>query len=223
MSAQKLCEEDKARSLAEEYRLGGYEVIFEPAPDAIPGFDPGMRPDFLARKNDDRVVVEVKSRNSLRESDDVRRMADALARTPGWRFELVLVEDSASEPGQTAETNSLREQLSAADFLLKEGQQASAFILAWIAAESLLRRIALAHGPQIEDAKDASPIRLIRELAFNGLIAREDYDLLAQQCELRNRLVHGFKAPTLTVRNVEQLRDLASRLIALCEGQTAAA
>ena len=55
----------RAKSLADRYRRKGYEVIEEPAPNQLPDFMAGYRPDMILRKGGESIVLEVKSRESL--------------------------------------------------------------------------------------------------------------------------------------------------------------
>lgn len=219
MTTQELHDE-KVRDLAEQYRQKGYEVVLESLPEVIPGFDQNLRPDLLAKKDRDQIVIEVKSRSALRNSDTVRRMADALAKTPEWRFELVVLEDAGMNLGTAVDTKTIQAQLVSAELLLEHNQHSSAFIVIWAALEGALRKLAAAQNISLGDA---SPTRLIRELSFNGLLSREDYEFLTQQLQSRNRIVHGFDAPSLTVGDIKALHDLILRLVDSTADQPAAA
>lgn len=58
-------ERERLLQLAEEYRGQGYEVSFQPNPDDLPDFLKTYRPDLVARRGDEAVIIEVKSRSSL--------------------------------------------------------------------------------------------------------------------------------------------------------------
>src|SRR5438034_8200560 len=84
-------EKQRARALAKEYRGKGYKVIEEPAPEQLPDFLSGYKPDLLIQKGDEAVVVKVKSRLSLAKDPQIRDLARLLQAKPGWNFELVVV------------------------------------------------------------------------------------------------------------------------------------
>lgn len=50
----------RVQELTREYRDRGYEVTVEPGPGQLPGSLSQFRPDLVALKSDDSVVVEVK-------------------------------------------------------------------------------------------------------------------------------------------------------------------
>src|SRR5205809_4564159 len=91
METTSALEKQRAHAIAEEYRSKGYEVIEGPAPEQLPDFLSGYKPDLLIRKGDEAVVVKVKSRSSLAKDPQVRDLARLLQAKPGWNFELVVV------------------------------------------------------------------------------------------------------------------------------------
>ncbi len=61
-------EKKRQQAVAREYRKKGYEVILEPGPSALPLFLAGFRPDLLARNENETVVIEIKSQETLSKS-----------------------------------------------------------------------------------------------------------------------------------------------------------
>ena len=86
------------RQVAEDYRSKGYEVSLQPGPDQLPPSLAGYRPDFVARKGDETVVVEIKSRPTSRREPPLESLAKAVRALPGWRLELVLAEPDIAFP-----------------------------------------------------------------------------------------------------------------------------
>lgn len=84
-------ESERARAIAEDYRNEGFEVIEHPSEQQLPSFLSAYQPDLLIRKNDETVVVEVKTRASLAQQPYLGEMSELLRERPGWRFELVMV------------------------------------------------------------------------------------------------------------------------------------
>ena len=68
-------EKQRARTLAEEYRSKGYQVIEEPSQEQLPDFLSNYQPDLLIQKGHEGVVVEVKSRSSLAKDSKIRDLA----------------------------------------------------------------------------------------------------------------------------------------------------
>ena len=56
-------ERERLLKLAEEYRDHGYEISIHPNSEDLPDFLRNYRPDMIARREDDAVVIEVKSRS----------------------------------------------------------------------------------------------------------------------------------------------------------------
>lgn len=54
-------EREELLKIAEQYRNQGYEVVFQPSPEDLPDFLKNFRPDLLARRENEAVIVEVKS------------------------------------------------------------------------------------------------------------------------------------------------------------------
>ena len=76
--------------IVQEYRAQGYDVVLFPSEKDLPPFLRGFRPDLLAKKPQENVVVEFKRRDQLREGKWVAEMARLLEKKKGWRFKLVL-------------------------------------------------------------------------------------------------------------------------------------
>ncbi|MEA3212613.1 MAG: hypothetical protein QOE70_5670 [Chthoniobacter sp.] len=216
--------DEKLREVAENYRDQGYEVVLAPPASSIPNFDKALLPDLLATKDGNHIVVEIKGRSALRHSDTVRRMADALAGNPDWRFELVVFEEDESllmsEGSDTMSVQVIAKQLAAGDLLLRQQELPAALILTWIALEAALRRLAGSRGVPLGSV---APVMMIKELTFAGLLDREEHDFLTELLPARNRIVHGFTAPHLTEGVIVRLRSIVNDLLSSSERQTAAA
>ena len=91
MEATISLERQRAREIADEYYLRGYEVIEEPSQEQLPDFLSGYHPDLLIRKGDEAIVVEVNLRTSLAKETQVRELARLLRTKPDWNFELIVV------------------------------------------------------------------------------------------------------------------------------------
>lgn len=85
----------RLRQVAAEYRRKGYRVKVQPASAELPAELKNVRPDLIATRGKERVIVEVKTRKTLARSRQLSALAEAAERL-GWRFELVLTNP---EPG----------------------------------------------------------------------------------------------------------------------------
>jgi REase_AHJR-like len=204
----------RLREVEEEYRAKGYDVVPSPQGDQLPEWLASYRPDLLARKGDDAVVVEVKSLASLASDAKLQHLAKAVRAQPGWRLDLIvvgqrgreLIADGAEEWNEGDVARGLAE----VDALLAAGHTEAALLLAWSATEATLRL--LAAGDEIE-LKRQDPPYLLKQLAFNAVIAREEYDLLWEAMRLRNAVAHGLKPARLDPAQVRTLAETAARLL----------
>ena len=81
---------DIVSEIASEYEGQGYEVKLQPTPADLPDFLKDFRPDLIATGKNETVVVEVKTRDGLRNAHSVAALESALRDRPGWRFELIM-------------------------------------------------------------------------------------------------------------------------------------
>jgi hypothetical protein len=203
--------------VAEDYRRRGYQVEVAPSGAGLPEFLSGFRPDLIARRAGESVVVEVKIGTRTSVAEKFRDIAERVNRQPGWRFSLVFV--NPDQPDQVAEVQPapltlLQERAQNAEALLRSGQREAAFLLFWSALEGTLRLLGeRAQLPLVS----LPPSTLLRELYSAGEISREQFEALMRLLPIRNQLVHGF-GPQAGLE-VEQLRLLVHSL--LVEAQSA--
>lgn len=190
--------------IARRMRSEGWDVVAKPGPELLPDSLSDFRPDLVARRGEEAVVVEVRSRRRPPDVDMVQ-LAERISELPGWRLNVVYL------PGELAVAD--REQLlrwaSSADALAGTAPEA-ALLLAWAAAEGALHRLAEARGVDTEQAG-----RLLAALAGLGIVEDDEHDQLRRAMETRNALAHGRQGPPAdehTVRRLGQLtRTLAQR------------
>jgi uncharacterized protein YutE (UPF0331/DUF86 family) len=208
-----------AEQLADDYRAKGYDVIVEPRREQLPEVLAQFRPDLLARRGDETVLLQVKSRNTLGRPPGIQELAQAVQRLPGWRFELVLAPPDLPYPvpegiepwDQRAVASAIEE----AEALVRSGHFAAALLVAWAAAEACLRLLA---GKERIPSDHADAAHLLAALATSAVISREQYHSLRAAMELRNAVAHGFSAPLLDRDTVKALIELASTLFREANG-----
>ena len=207
-------EEDVVR-LAEKYRSEGYDVVMAPSPGDLP-FDLGnYRVDLVAKKNDQGVLVQVKSRADRLSFEALQPAVAEVRRHLGWRFVLVTAQDlpDIGIPDTVAEENSWEEIESRtvrARRLFDSGESEAAFLGAWIAFERILRLQAQRVSLPVDRLV---PTFAIRQLYSLGELSAEQYDLALQCQKVRNRVVHGLSSPELTTAT-ENLLGLVRELLA---------
>jgi REase_AHJR-like len=200
--------------VARRYREAGYDVVVEPSLDQLPDFLRPFRPDVLAHRGDERVIVEVKSRRELQASSELSELAAAVEQQPGWRLEFVNLGDRHRLRDEPAATTALRPReldaiLEDAWTAVVRGHTVSSLVLAALAAEWLLRKIG---KRTLRRGADAGPIALAKTLYSEGPLAQEHYEVLLTLFEARNRALHGGASQDADVAAalgaITELRDL---------------
>jgi uncharacterized protein YutE (UPF0331/DUF86 family) len=204
-------ERQRLLEIAREYRQRGYEVIIEPSRDQLPEFLAPFRLDMLARNAVENVIVEVRTQESLTHAPELDMIAQALHDKATWRFELVV-----TNPKDRLGDAALLDRPDIA-YRLREARQLSdrehgeaAFLLAWSAAEALLRRIAREEDVPIDENNVAL---LLKSLLTYGLLDREQYQTLQEGFQARNIIVHGYAGRQFDKEVLERLLNLADQLV----------
>jgi hypothetical protein len=188
----------KLEEIAAEYEARGYDVLVEPGPENLPTLLADFRPDLVARGPHESVVIEVKVGTETAVSERFRDLAETFQRQPGWRFSLVVIDPRSDEvippTQQLLDQKDIVERLGRANELLKMGATDAAFLLLWVWVEALLRHLATREGLPLERVPSSS---LMKELFSLGILSRSEYDVAQRAFDVRNTLVHGFRATGL--------------------------
>ena len=189
---------------ARAYRRNGYQVLIPERGDPIPAFLDGLKPDLVAQRDDDHVVIEIKRADVVAGSNDIVELAQAVAPRSGWRFELIAVPTlgRVQRPDLTS-VSMEASRLLALDFAK------AAFLVTFAAIENLLASAAVLNGINPADAPLAA---LARDLVVRGLLSRDVYDEIIRWAAFRNASVHGRDTDSPTKRDVETLIALSKRL-----------
>jgi hypothetical protein len=191
--------ESLLRSVADRYRNDGYEVVLEPEPGVIPFDLGGYRPDLVARKGAFQVIVGIKTQAEKTSFDQLRAIVDEVRRHPGWRFVLVTGQDVLasglpSEDEDQISWDDVTDRVVDAQRLSDLGETNAAYLILWIAFEQMMRfqarRLAL-------PVDRLAPSILIRQLYSQGELTIAQYETALSCEEVRNRIVHGFRASDL--------------------------
>ena len=82
--------------------------------------------------------------------------------------------------------------------------------MGWSLVEAILRSLAVKEGIEGETA---TPDYLLKQMAFEGIIARETYHGLKHIQQTRDAIAHGFKSSQLTVETVQELIALIDEIL----------
>jgi hypothetical protein len=204
--------------IATRYREKGYEVEIEPIGGALPPFLQGFRPDLIAKRPGDNVVVEVKVGTQTSVAERLREVAERVSKEPGWRFSVVFADPDRADPivdGTTTPLALLERRVNDAHQLIAAGQNEGAFLLLWSALEGVLRL--LSERAQLP-LTSLPPSMLIRELYSAGELGRDHFEGLMQLLPIRNQLAHGLNShdrieaaslEAIVMSLIADLRDIA--------------
>lgn len=198
--------------VARELVGDGYEVRVEPGPGFLPDRLARFRPDIVAKRGDENLIVEVKLTPDAASGAQVRALAEAAGSEPGWRFRLVTAPRDLAAAPWTLEEAAAR--VDEAEELARRGHAEAALLLLVGAAEAVGRRLGEIEGLRLQRW---NPRSLSGELVNHGLIDREDADLLDRAQRLRNLVVHGARGEAGTEVEVPALVGVARRLLAEVE------
>lgn len=217
-------ESRKLNEVASAYRAEGYAVFVEPTTGQLPEWLRGFHPDLIASRDNDCVVVEIKSARSVKADDNMRRLTDAIEQHPNWRFELVMIRPSKKDSravsvttGPLLSPDHLAEYAQAAAQMADSGLVEPAFLTAWVLFETAYR-YALEHDAINSSRLSASSV-LKTLLSLGYVSSRDEMAHLDGLWRLRNSLAHGYTSdqrPTLD--SITFLVNLSRRIIAVATG-----
>lgn len=130
--------------LRQTYEEEGYAFLPAPSPSLLPAFlrDLHYRPDAIAIKGDEGVVIEVKLKRSGMPSQRFTDLADKISAQKGWHFRLFyLPDDPQSVPPSLpdASPSAIRDQSLEAQQLWQAGHRRAALLLGWATLEAAIR------------------------------------------------------------------------------------
>ena len=201
-------ERQRVQKVGQVYCDKGYDVLIEPQGDRLPDFLQAFRPDLIAYKGDEHIVVEVRTRGQVSDFPQVNELAKVVRNEVGWKFQLFLLgpENSFFVNGASLFTvEEIRLKIKEVTFFVENRHLEAAFLIGWSLVEATLRVLAVKEGIEGETA---TPDYLLKQMTFEGIIARETYHDLKHAQQTRNAIVHGFKPSQLTVETVQELIDL---------------
>ncbi len=184
-------EEVVLQRLRETYEQQGYEFFLQPSGAILPPFLKGNRPDAMALKGNEGVVIEVKFGSNPVKEQRLQALAKIVAGQPGWRLNLH-AEQPRPEGRLEIETPTLPQLerlIAESEILAAEDHRSAAFLLAWSALEAVARAKASAQGLVV--GRPISPAGTVQSLEMGGFIDERIGRDLRQKAQLRNRVAHG--------------------------------
>ncbi|WP_053184884.1 hypothetical protein [Pseudomonas thivervalensis] len=200
------------RLVAKRYEEHGYTVTIEPPPSAIPFPLGGYKPDLLATKASENLLIEVKKKGFRVDSKLYFKVDEEVQRHPGWQFLLVTVADEELQEFATNTTSSvnkgvIQERLQQLDILLKTDMPVGFLLPAlWVAYVTALR-ILVAHEGVFEGTlhENLTDFSLINKAYSEGVTSIEEYESARRFLKLRNHAVHSLET-VATTQECQELR-----------------
>ena len=218
--SDKARERERTRLLevANEYKKKGYEVTIEPSISQRPEFLYGFQPDLIVISVNDKVIVEVKTTSSLQQMEYLKSLAQKVEEQKEWRLEFVLTnprEDQIiSDEWSIIPISKLQGRLNQANSLFKRKQTEGAILLLWVTLEAALQHLANQEKTHISNSYSKL---LVKQLFSLGILDVNEYEILNQAADLRNKIFHGYTAGmTLDqeyLKTEEAARQIIERII----------
>jgi uncharacterized protein YutE (UPF0331/DUF86 family) len=201
----------RIREIAQKYRQMGFKVIIEPSGLQLPGFlrNTGLRPDMIAEGTDESIVVEIKVPGKIHPIEYWEELIKLVQQQPGWRLEMVVGGSSETDALADLPGIQISERLKEAESLAVQGLLGAALLVAWSAVEAAMRIACKKYEVKLPDFR---PAALISGLYTDGLIEREDYDVLINIMRVRNSVAHGYNV-ALDVEAIKILQRIGETLL----------
>jgi hypothetical protein len=207
-------ERETIRQYADWYAQQGYQVSVEPSPRELPEFLRTLSPDMIARRDDENIVVEIKT-SSPASFETVQRLARALEHRAGWKLQVVYVDLPDPEwqpPAQLPERKDLLAQLDRIGSASEdEAQRPLEFLLLWSIIEAAARH--RLSSQKIPPTSRISSSALLKMLVSEGVIEDDQYAVLRPGLAARNAIAHGFLNQTVDAALFEDIRRAAKALL----------
>lgn len=183
------------RLIAKRYEESGYTVSLGPTVAEIPFSLGNFRPDILASRGDEHLIIEVKSSGERVDPEVYFKVDELLQQHPGWRFLLATVseaelEESVAGTAGNASADAIRARLRSIDRLVDDAEMAT-FVLPtlWTAYVAALGLLLEKEDIPINGYTDLS---LLNKAYAEGLISVDEYEAGRGLMSLRNRAVHSL-------------------------------
>lgn len=194
--------------IAPIYEQDGFEFV-PPGEANVPSGTWRYEPDYLAKKGDQYVAIEIKSKRTRAVEKSLETLKAQIEENKNWRFVTYFAsEELQQEPIKKPGAEQILETLAEVRKAGRIGFLNPAFLMAWGAFEGAARE---AHSRFF--AKPQTPGRIITVLAGRGEVTPDEADRLRRLANLRNGLIHGRLDSGVTLAELEFLADIAERVV----------
>ena len=180
-----LIEHTVMTNLRREYEAQGYDFYESPPPEAVPDFLGKFRPDAIAIRGDEGVVLELTPRTVG--PDALNYIAERFEGHPRWRFRVIVYDPKQDEISEEPEVVDLRDLRNRVQKLRDDGEVDAALLLAWATLEAVFRSKSSNSGRRTA----SSTLQIAEILEHLGVVSGDQASLLRQSASVRNWVAHG--------------------------------
>lgn len=210
-----VAEELELKRIRPQIEGEGFVLIDEPSirlPEGLRNY----RPDFLAKRGDQYLAIEIKQRRSPASTSAINRLERIFSNIPNWTLFVHFIEGESEDSGlRSQDSTTIRSGFQEVRNAVSSGNYRSAFLLSWASFEAVSRTL---HNRIF--SKPQSPGRVITVLAERGYIDPASAELLRHAAKKRNALIHGELDAEVGLNDVELMLDNATRLLELSEDKS---
>jgi len=202
---ERTIEAEVLRNTVAELQDQGYEVVIEPRHPILPDFLNQFRPDVLARRNGQNLVIEIV--RAPRDRDQrLDQIAAVVRRHPGWDLRVVVINSVPQRGGLTRQPWQALER--ALNHLIENDFYGAALLIGWSTLEGAAR------ATMPDSFSRAQPAgRLAQMLAQEGYMTPTEADLVRRLAEKRNLFAHGNVDTAVTKEEVQRFEAIIQKLI----------
>jgi uncharacterized protein YutE (UPF0331/DUF86 family) len=184
------------------YEQRGFSFVVEPGSQTLPDFLGSYRPDAIAQKEGENVLIEIIRRQRSPWEQPLADVRGRIAGHKGWKLNIVYAmerpEDLIVIPIPRLDT--LKQQIAEVEALEAGGHHRAAFVLSWSVLEAVLNRVKESGPHRIRTAG-----QVVHTLTMDGHISAATDRKLRELSDLRNRIVHGDFDADASGEDVEQV------------------
>jgi hypothetical protein len=205
--------EQQVAQIVAELLADKWEVVESPGAEVswLPKSILAFQPDIVARRGDELLIGQAKSRNS-RELNALNGLAEAVAAVPNARLEVYWLGD---EPDTEPTRERVLTYVERARKILEIGEFDAAAITAWAALEGAAELYVAGTGVAIaaQAEQRVTTWQVISQLYSLGYVSERDYKLLDEAHKRRNQAAHFRSSGSPRVSEVLNLLTLVERMV----------
>lgn len=218
-------ERTKVVELAREYKSLGYRVLTGPTGADIPAFLRSINywPDLIVMSERENIVIEVRSRESIKDAENLAKVSELIEQHENWEFLLVYTNPRRKRgltvSPETQEGGTIHDTLSSVKTWVDEDKSAQARIAALLLLWSVLEAsVTITLSREIDKRPERTPLGLIRDATIAGIISADALHFLERIMEVRNSAAHGNLSQLVSAEDLKELISICEELLQTNDG-----